>query len=200
MAYLAVQPRHRHAEDRGARRGAMNRLPLHCSDTAVVVDERLGDRLGEATHDRSLRPGQQAESEHPPSDEQRVGDRTRFDAYAHELRVQGDLCGPADRHEVAAAGVERAHDVEPTRHGPQHAATQSVIVVGVPPHRYGPDHAMLRSHDDKAGPVAPRASRRAWAFTYPDDAVASSAAERASSPWSPPAPVRQFRPAADAAA
>ena len=57
-----------HVEDGGTRRRHVHRLSLHRPDAGVVVDDRLGDGLGEAAHDGALRPGQQAQGEHavPP--------------------------------------------------------------------------------------------------------------------------------------
>ncbi len=92
---------------------------------------------------------------------------------------------------------------KPDGHGPQHAATEPVVAVGVLSRRARDRRRRpapsWRAHDEP-GPVAFRASRRASAFTYPDAAVASSAAERASKAWLPPAPDRQCRPADAAAA
>ena len=95
--------------------------------SAVEVDL---DRLGELADDGPVLAVDRAQAEHPA-----LGSisswvtRRLLDADAEQLRLEGHLGGPVERHQVPALAGPAADDVEPGGHRPQRPPAHAVVLV-----------------------------------------------------------------------
>ena len=183
MAKSTVQVADRHLGDRRP----ADTIPIGDPAEGVSLGIVLGG-LHEAAHDLPVFTRDKREREAAPLEDESVGHSRLLHRDGEVLRVQRDLHGPVQGHQVAALTGAAPEQVQAGRQLPEHAAAQPVVMLRVEvfaamdrPGRRG----CSRSNRSRAKGVIARSRSR------PLDLEARGTA-RSSSPFSGPRPRRGY--------